>query len=412
MRLVILSDQIPPESSGGAGKVAWMLARGLRDLGYDLHVIAATPQATFRAVRDGIPTYHLHSQYPPRWRSWLSLYNPQVIHPLRDLLNQIKPDVVNAHNVHQDLSYASLSIAHQLGLPTVLTVHDMMPVAYTKMDHFVRADTCSYTAADYCLPPLFNLKQNRFRYNPIRNWVIRRILSRAVDVRIAMSRAHQAALEANGLPPFQVVHNGLDLSEFAPPDPVAIEQLRTRLKLNGCKVVLFGGRMSALKGSAQLLQALDRLIPTMPEIRLLVLSNTPVEPSMLAGLQHLKREHLCETGWLTGAALTAAYYLADVVTFPSICMDTFGLMNLEGMAAGKPLVSTCFGGSPEIVVDGETGYIVNPLDTAMFADRLGRLLADADLRARLGSAGRARLVAAFTLQHQVERMDAIFKKIM
>src|SRR5512143_1354897 len=100
MRIAILSDRIPPENIGGAGQVAWTLARGLRNVGHEVHVIAATPGVSFEESREGIPTYHLHSRYPRRLMFWLGVYNPQTIGPLRALLKRIKPDVVNAHNVH------------------------------------------------------------------------------------------------------------------------------------------------------------------------------------------------------------------------------------------------------------------------------------------------------------------------
>src|SRR5690242_17596844 len=132
MRIVILNDRIPPENVGGAGEVAWTLARGLCESGHEVHVIAATDGRAFRKQRDGVATYHIHSQYPGRFQAWLSLYNPQTIQHVRRLLEQIRPDVVNAHNIHRDLSYASLLAAHHLGIPVVFTSHDVMPFAYGK----------------------------------------------------------------------------------------------------------------------------------------------------------------------------------------------------------------------------------------------------------------------------------------
>ena len=95
---------------------------------------------------------------------------------------------------------------------------------------------------------------------------------------------------------------------------------------------------------------------------------------------------------------------------PSICFDTFPTVNLEAMAARKPVVATCFGGSPEVVIDGETGYIVNPLDTELYTDRLARLLHDADLRAKMGEKGSERIHTQFSLLHQLRRMEEIYQR--
>jgi hypothetical protein len=75
------------------------LAVGLRDAGLD-SVVAATPGAPFE-VRGGIPTYHLHSHYPERFRACLSLVSPQTVGARR---LYAAPDVVNGHNIHHDLS--------------------------------------------------------------------------------------------------------------------------------------------------------------------------------------------------------------------------------------------------------------------------------------------------------------------
>jgi glycosyltransferase involved in cell wall biosynthesis len=407
LKIIILSDRIPPENVGGAGKVAWNLALGLQAAGHEVHVIAATFKPSFREQRSGIETYHLQTQYPIRWHSWVSLYNPQTVGPLRRLLKELKPDVVNGHNVHQYLSYASLRVAHDLGLPAVFTSHDAMPFAYTKFDAFIDPQRGAVSTPDqYRLPPLYNLRQMRTRYNPFRNLIIRRILTYDTRLRTCVSQAHKEALEANGLPPFRVVYNGLDPATFEVA-PNRVETLRHRLDLVGKQVILIAGRLTATKGGGQLLAAMSRLIPAFPNLVLLTLS--PKEPDF-TGLGDDLTQHIRSGGWLDGPDLAAAYHLADIVTMPSIILDTFGMVNLEGMAAGKPLVSTCFGGSPEIVQDGHTGYIINPFDTATFADRLGRLLRDPDLRARMGQAGRQRLLDQFTLAHQVHAMTAIYRE--
>lgn len=413
MRVLLLSDRIPPENRGGAGKVAWALALGLRRAGHSVQVIAATPDAAFEEERDGIPTLHLHSRYPSRWQAWLSLYNLQTARPLWQAFARFQPDVIHAHNIHLDLSYHALRIAHEMGVPTVFTAHDLMTVAYARLTHFIDpADParCAVEPSAYTLPPLYNARQMRLRYNPLRNPIIRGVLRR-VDARIALSRAQQAALEANGLLPFEIVYNGIDPHDFEPPAPVLIEALRDRLGLRGHPVILFGGRLSDDKGSFQLMAALDRVVQTIPNARLLVLSAAPFEPRWLAGCAHLTRDHVREGGWLSGDDLRAAYALADVIAAPSICLDVFPTITLEAMAASKPVIATCFGGSPDAVIDGETGYVINPFDTAAFADRLARLLGDASLRERMGAAGRARLLDRFTLERHVRDIEQVYGRI-
>ncbi|HVO44483.1 MAG TPA: glycosyltransferase family 4 protein, partial [Aggregatilineales bacterium] len=369
----------------------------------------ATDRPSFQELRAGIMTCHLHAGYPLRLQPWLALNNPQTIGPLRRLLAALRPDVVNGHNVHHLLSYASFRVAHDLGIPAVFTSHDVMPFAYNKLDHFIDPARGGVISPEqYRLPPLFNLRQMRLRYNPLRNLIIRRTLRRDTRLRTCVSEAHRQALEANGLPPFRVVYNGLDPATFDVAS-ARVEALRERLDLVGRRVILLAGRLTREKGGAQLLAAMHRLIADFPDIVLLALSPTPPD---FPGYDDLKRDHVRGGGWLEGEDLAAAYHAADIVTMPSIILDCFGMINLEGMAAGKPLISTCFGGSPEIVVDGVTGYIVNPFDTAIFADRLACLLRDPDQRRRMGQAGRKRLGEHFTLTAQVAAMLEVYREAL
>ncbi len=83
---------------------------------------------------------------------------------------------------------------------------------------------------------------------------------------------------------------------------------------------------------------------------------------------------------------------------------------LEAMAAGLPVVAADTGGLPEMVVEGQTGFLVPPRDVAAFAERLERLAADAELRARMGEAGRARAVAEFGRDAMVTRIEAVLEE--
>ena len=402
MHIALLNDRIPPENRGGAGEVVWRLALGLRAAGHRVTVICATDGPSFEETREGVPTFHLHSRYPDRWHAYLSLYNPQTVEPLRRLLETLKPDVVHAHNVHRDLSYHSLVLAKRLGLRTVFTSHDVMPFAYGKVSYFIRSGTCALPPEGYRLPPFYNLRQNRLRYNPLRNWWIRRVLAQC-DARIAVSRALAQALADNGLRNFSVVHNGIDVVSWQV-SSTEVAALRSQLGLEGRRVILFGGRMTNAKGTQHLLQALARVIQRVPSALLLVAGSRPIEPQVAPHLLEPVREHVRSAGWLSGRALAAAYRLARLVATPSIIFDSFPTMNLEAMACGVPVVTTCFGGASEAVVDGQTGFVVNPFDIEALATAIERLLTDDSLAARMGAAGLERVQQCFSIEEFVRLM--------
>lgn len=412
MRVLLLNDQIPPEGQGGAEAVVWRLAKGLAAAGHETRVVATTPGKSFEEIREGIATYHIHAGYPERFRAWLSLWNPQTVGALRDLLARIKPDVVNAHNIHSFLSYHTLKLAREAGCGVVFSAHDAMPFAYGKLTHFVPRDGGEMQLpADYRLSDWHNLRENRFRYNPIRNRVIRHNLNDHVHLRTAPSQALADAWNANDMPPVEVVHNGINPDDWAPAGEATLRSLRERLDLVDKPVILIAGRLTAEKGMRQILQALDRLRESAPNLRLLVLTARDIDSQISADFAHL-RSFIRLGGWLHGDELRAAYQLADVVTVPSIYLDPFPTVNLEAMALGRPVVATCFGGSAELVIDGETGFIVNPFDTATFTERLERLLRDESLRREMGWRGRQRILNKFSLNQQVERMLEFYQRAL
>lgn len=402
MKILLLNDKIPPEGKGGAEAVVWRLAQGLAAAGQETRVVATTDGDSFEEIRDGIPTYHIHAGYPERFRAWLSLWNPQTVRAFRQLLARIQPDVVNAHNIHYLLSYHALKIARDAGCAVAHSAHDAMPFVYGKLP-------APGPMGNSRLPGWYNLRQNRFRYNPLRNIMIKRALERQAHIRVVPSQALAEAFADNDMPPVEVVHNGIDLADWQPVDEARVAELRQRLDLADKRVLLMAGRLTREKGMNTILRALDDLGGFTPDARLLLLSARDIEAQIREEFAHL-RPRICVGGWLSGEELRAAYQMADVVAVPSNYVDPFPTVNLEAMAMGKPVVATRFGGSAEIVVDGETGFIVDPFDRAAFADRLRRLLNDEGLRREMGWRGRERIRRKFQLKRQVQQMVDIYRR--
>jgi glycosyltransferase involved in cell wall biosynthesis len=412
MHIVILNDSLPPESPGGAGQIAWQLGNGLIAAGHQVTFITSTTGPTREENRQGIPVHLIHSNYPPRWRAWFGLLNPYTVIPLNRLLNRLKPDVIHAHNVHYHLGYHCIVVGRFAGAATVFTAHDVMPFAYAKLTRFIDPDRPSQCDEfDYTLPFGYNWRQMRLRWNPARNLSIRHTMHYYADVRVAVSHALKTALAANKLHNFEVVHNGIDPAIFDVPE-TGIDVLRQRFSLQNRRVILFGGRLNRAKGDLQLFAALRRVKQTVPNVTLLVLSRSSEYAAALIRESPDLAEHITLGGWLESAELATAYRLADVVATPSVCFDSFPTVNLEGMAAGAPPVTTCFGGGKELVIDGETGFVVNPYNIDALADRLIHLLTDNALRARMAEAGQQRIRDQFTLQHQTDAMIAVYERAL
>ena len=191
----------------------------------------------------------------------------------------------------------------------------------------------------------------------------RRVLSRA-RLTICASNALAESARELGAKEVRVIPSAVELPERVgePAEPPE---------------VLFVGRLSPEKGILDLVQAADGI------------------PLTVAGDGPLRDRVPGALGFVQHTALPPLYERAAVVAVPSH-REGFGVACAEAMAYARPVVASAVGGLLDLVVDGETGVLVPPRDARALREALERLLADADLRRRLGEAGRARVQERFS----------------
>jgi len=108
----------------------------------------------------------------------------------------------------------------------------------------------------------------------------------------------------------------------------------------------------------------------------------------------------------------AVWDSCDIAVIPSTEPEPFGMVALEAMSAGKPVVAADHGGLTEIVVPGQTGWLVPPCDASALADALQQAITDPALRQRMGQAGLARYLAEFTLGRQMHDLVAVYDELV
>jgi D-inositol-3-phosphate glycosyltransferase len=218
-------------------------------------------------------------------------------------------------------------------------------------------------------------------------------VARDVDRIVAASeieRAQLVGLYGARFDRVTVVPCGVDTTLFRPGDASAA---RTRLGLDDRPTLLYVGRIAPIKGLETLLEAVDRLGLAGRRVRLLVVGGDADEridghEAYVRGLTC--RLGLCDDVVFVGAqpqiSLPDYYAAADLTIMPSY-YESFGMVALEAMACGSPVVASRVGGLATTVRDGFTGFLVPEGDAPALAARIETLLADAALRAKLGAEG-------------------------
>ena len=414
MKILILSDFFPPEKRDGAGIAAYRLAKEFLNSGHKVSVITICDNKQNQGFSeyDGMKIYKICSNYDLRFRSYISLWNPKIVKKLEEIIKKINPDIVHAHNIHLRLSYKSLEIAKRNSARVFLTIHDLMPVHYGKFENFFAKDCLAVNCEfNYKISVLDLIKTAGKRYNPLRNIVIKHYLKYA-DKIFSISDEQKKVLEANGIGNIRTIYNGINAREMEV-GISEIEAFKNKYALAGHKVIFFAGRISEEKGSLAAVKAFKKIKEQVLEAKLLVageLNQALREMKNLAEKLGVENS-ICFAGSLSEDSMKAAYASCDVHTAPSIYFDPFNLTNIEAMAAKKPVVGSCFGGIPEIIINNKTGFIVNPLNIDMFADKIIKLLKDPLLAKKMGEAGYERVIEKFNLKKVSAEHIRIFEKL-
>lgn len=380
VRVLIAHDSVPAGGVGGAEMVVRHLVEGLHGAGHEV-ALCTRPLPGQPAWQPEAP----HHQLPG---------NRDDLAGIDAVLRDFAPDVIHVHNVQNRLGYAVLPRL-EAHAPTLLTLHDVISVAPDRCDVMVTPDG----PGPLRMSLAYQLRRYRRRWNPFEKRRKRRAVH-AVRRRVAVSDALATFLRANGIRVDGHVHNGVTL----PPLPPA-ETARTRFGVQG-PTLLFGGRLSRDKGMSALCRALARL-----DRSLCLLTPCRAGPALEAFRSQLPpNARLVTPGWLDAAGMADAYAACDAVVVPSLCMDSFPLMVIEAMAAGRAVVASCFGGAVEALE--RAGLAVNPLDTGALARALEHVLFDADTSRAMGAVGRSRHAAYFSVKRMIDAYLGIYASLL
>ncbi|MEU2429938.1 glycosyltransferase family 4 protein [Streptomyces sp. NPDC007861] len=404
LRIALLTYKGNP-FCGGQGVYVRHLSRELARLGHSVEVIGAQP---YPVLDEGVPLTELPSldlyrqpdpfRTPGRdeYRDWVdrlevaAMWTGGFPEPLTFSLRARRHltgrrgqfDVVHDN---QTLGYGLLG---DLGAPLVTTIHHPITV-----DRRLELDA----APDW-----------RRRLS-VRRWygftrMQKRVAQRLPSVLTVSGTSQQEIVEHLGVRPerVRVVHIGADTDLFSPDPSVA--------EVPG-RIVTTSSADVPLKGLVFLVEALAGLRAERPEAHLVVVGKRAEDGPVARMIERYGLEGAVRfVKGISDAELVDLVRSAQVACVPSL-YEGFSLPAAEAMATGTPLVATTGGAIPEVAgPDGESCLAVPPGDAGALSAALGRLLADADLRRRIGEAGRERVLARFTWARAARGTAALYRE--
>jgi alpha-maltose-1-phosphate synthase len=387
MRIAILTNEYPPHIYGGAGVHVEYLTRELAlldDGQHDVTVLCFGEQAsqegnlTVRGIR---PSFALPYQDPRHQKFMDTLARDLLmVGSLRDL------DVIHCHTWYTHLAGC---LARQLtGAPLVLTTHSLEPHRPWKVEQLGSA----YQAS---------------------TWIERTAYQNADGV-VAVSEAMREDVHSLYNVPRQrirVIPNGIDLDQYRPtPDRAVLQHQGIDAEK---PYILFVGRITRQKGIIHLVHAIPHIRPGTQIVLCAGAPDTPeIDREMTEAVEEARRRTTNPVIWIARMLpkddIIPLYSQAALFVCPSV-YEPFGIINLEAMACGTPVVASAVGGIKEVVIPEETGLLVpfeprgpsdfEPRDLERFAfdlaTSINRLLNDPEGRRHMGRQARERVEHSF-----------------
>jgi phosphatidylinositol alpha-mannosyltransferase len=227
-----------------------------------------------------------------------------------------------------------------------------------------------------------------------------------VRARIAVSEAGRRWAEAWFPGKYHVIPNGVDLNRFHPGAMLPPEAASLQPYL------LFVGRLEQRKGLEVLLRAMPAILVRVPRIRLVVVGSGPLETScrrLASRLDIAGRVHFL--GGIDGDDLPGWYAGAELYVSPALSGEAMGIVLIEAMASGVPVVAADIAGYDEVVTTGLDGLLVPPGNPGALAAAVGELLADPDRRSRLAGAGRER-ARHYAWPRVAQQVEAVYREVL
>jgi len=345
MKIALVSPYDYPYP-GGVTEHVRNLAEQFRSRGHEVHVIA--PSSSDRASLEAMPWVHRVGRVVP------VSANGSVA--------RLNPPMQGYLQVKRLLAYQSFDIVH---------LHEpMMPsLPLTVLRHSQAINIGTFHA--------YGRTNLRYFYTK----PMLRPQFKKLHGRIAVSRPARDFVAQHFPADYRIIPNGIEYTRFATAG-MPIEPADERLD------VLFVGRLEKRKGLRYLLRAWPRVRLERPEARLFVVGGGRGLESYRRWAHRQGWSDVVFTGHVSPDELVRRYQAAAVFCAPSTGQESFGIVLLEAMAAGRPLVASQIPGYAEVMTDGREGLLVPPEDAQALAAALIRLLGDADLRRRLGARGR------------------------
>lgn len=371
---------------GGPAIHVSSLAAGLEPRGYETTLVAGSlargeDSMAFLAERLDIPVRTI----PELQREVSPIDDARSVRRMREIIRELRPHILHTHTAKAGAIARAAALVSGAARPAILV----------------------HTFHGHVLKGYFDPVRTAFFKE------VERSLARVTDALVAVSPEVRDELVAAGIAPrekFSVIRLGIPLEERLGDATAGLDYRRLYGISESAFVVGWVGRMTDVKDTDAVLEIVRAARDRGLEAVLVMVGDGPdrVRLEQLAHDIGIARS----TFFVGYQPEVAGYYrLFDAFLLPSVNEGT-PVSAIEALASGTPVVATRVGGVPDVVRDGEDGFLFEPGDTDGAAERLALLASDATLRSALGASGRERVLRRYSVSRLVEDVDRLYRSLL
>lgn len=371
---------------GGPAIHVSSLAAGLEPRGYETTLVAGSlargeDSMAFLAERLDIPVRTI----PELQREVSPIDDARSVRRMREIIRELRPHILHTHTAKAGAIARAAALVSGAARPAILV--------HTFHGHVLKG-----------------------YFDPVRTAFFKKVersLARVTDALVAVSPEVRDELVAAGIAPrqkFSVIRLGIPLEERLGDATADLDYRRLYGISESAFVVGWVGRMTDVKDTDAVLEIVGAARDRGLEAVLVMVGDGPdrVRLEQLAHDIGIARS----TFFVGYQPEVAGYYrLFDAFLLPSVNEGT-PVSAIEALASGTPVVATRVGGVPDVVRDGEDGFLFEPGDTDDAAERLALLASDATLRSALGASGRERVLRRYSVSRLVEDVDRLYRSLL
>ncbi|PYG87612.1 N-acetyl-alpha-D-glucosaminyl L-malate synthase BshA [Ruminiclostridium sufflavum DSM 19573] len=359
MKILMLSWEYPPRIIGGISRVVYDLAQNLGESENEVHVLTCWEPYTKEYELDKNVTVHrvhVYNNPSSTFVEWVMQLNFAMVEYAVKLVREHEFDIIHAHDWL--VAYAARVIKHTNNIPVITTIH----------------------ATEYGRNNGIHTDLSR-TINNIEKWLMNE--SDYIIVNSNYMRDELASVFGIQPDKISVISNGVDLSKF---DNIYKDnEFRKNYASPNEKIVFYVGRLVNEKGVHVLLNAIPKILNDFKDVKFVIAGKGPCLNNLIELSQKLNiNEKVYFTGFVSEEVLLHLYKCSDMAVFPST-YEPFGIVALEGMVAGIPVVVSDAGGLNEIVTHKEDGMKFYNGNSNSLADCILELLKDEALSEKICS---------------------------